>query len=503
MGLCQTDKHFTYMIFPFKTSKTFNDVENIRLERSNGKSHPIWERYGLKLNKPQEDFRLLFDMDNERRNIVKQYRSNPNLNKELGIGKRYYVQAKGEKTVVEIEGLNLFFFDMGVGFFAVKMNYQTKDTERILELNYLLSDVKRKESRLFCEEDGEGNGISLIAFLQRTLAEHIPIFDFDERGGLDYVDRKPLNFSYYLLCEKGDDESFGQLLFDARSNYISSYKAPESDKSMNSASNLQTFENSFWGVSLNGAVNISFKTGDARTDHFFEGEFPLRLQGAYLAIYLNVLNRYFTLKEIRNAYLELDGANIYSHEQSFKSEIDKNKINKKVLKRIEKQEVALLTEYCDKVSELNNRATVFALKNAHTLPSNIEHVNEVYMLMNRIYGVDGLKDRLMKDIVSAKEIGKSFLRRVNQLSDAVRALKKAKSEIFIYCILTLFGFLSTFRDLVGIVEFYIGETILNTGYMWIPWAIIAVPVGVLFFKIVDSTLDYFKKKKDLEDLILQ
>ena len=503
MGICRTDKHFTYMIFPFKTDKTFTDVENIRFEKSNGKLHPIWERQALKLNKPQDDFRLLFDMDNERRNIVKQYRFNPNLNKDFGVNKRYFAQTKDGETGVELEGFNLFLFETGIGFFTVKMNYQTQETEQILELNYLFSDVKRKESRLYYEpeddsSDGEKANTSLSAFMQKTLADYLPVFDFDERNGLDYVDRKPLNFSYYLLHERPDAASLGQLLFDARSNYRSAYKAPDAEKDLCSTNNLQTFENSYWGVSINGATNISCKTQDERTDRFFEMEFVQRLQGIYLAMYLNVLNRYFTLKELRGKYLNLDGANIYIQEQAFKAKFDKN-----ILKNLKEQEVSQLTGYCEEVKKLNNRATLFSLKNAKTLPSNIEHVNTVYALMNKIYEIEDSKKQLEKDIASAKEIGDSYMQRINRLSDAVRELKKTKSEIFIYCILTVFGFLSTFYDLVEIVEFFLGTAILNTVYMWIPWAIIIIPVGVLCFKIVESMREYFEKKKELEDLILQ
>ncbi|MBO5411724.1 MAG: hypothetical protein J6A38_01405 [Clostridia bacterium] len=462
----------------------------------------------MKLNKPQDDFRLLFDMENERRNIVKQYRFNPNLNKDFGVNRQYFARTKEEETGMEIEGFNLFLFETGIGFFTVKMNYQTRETDRILELNYLLSDVKRKESRLYYEAnematDGEKTYTSLVAFMKKTLADYLPVYDFDERDGLDYVDRKPLNFSYYLLQERLDEESLGQLMFDARSNYRAAYKAPDAEKALRSANNLQTFENSYWGISINGATNISCRTLDERTDRFFEEEFIQRLQGIYLAMYLNVLNRYFTLKELRRGYLNLDGANIYIKEQAFKVAVDKNEIDQKLLKTLEKQEVVQLTKYCEEVKELNNRATIFTLKNAKMLPSNVEHVNTVYELMNRVYEIEETKQQLEKDRVSAKEIGDSYMRRINKLSEAVRELKKAKSEIFIYCLLTIFGFLSTFHDLVEIVEFFLGRVIWNTVYMWIPWTIIAIPVGVLCFKIVESVREYSEKKKELEDLILQ
>ena len=205
MEICCTEKHFTYIIFPFKTNKTFKDVDNIRFVKPNGKAHPIWERQALKLNKPQDDFRLLFDMDNERRNIVKQYRFNPNLNKDFELNQQYFAVTKDVETGVKIEGLNLFLFENGVGFFTVKMNYQTQATDRILELNYLFSDVKRKESRLYYNSnentsEKDKQFTSLVVFMQKTLADYLPVCDFDERGGLDYVDRKPLNFSYYLLA---------------------------------------------------------------------------------------------------------------------------------------------------------------------------------------------------------------------------------------------------------------------------------------------------------------
>lgn len=503
MEFYQTEDHFTYLIFPFKTTKTFKDVESIRFQKSNGKLHPIWERNPLKINKPQEDFRLLFDMDNERRNIVKQYRFNPNLNKDFGVNRCYAVQTKEEKTGVEIEGFNLFFFETGIGFFTAKVKYHTQNTERILELNYLLSDVKRKESRLICESDEGEEATTIVEFVQKTLADYLPIFDFDERNGLDYVDRKPLIFSYYLLQNKIDTDLLGQLLFDARSNYRSAYKAPSAETSLKSSNNLQNFENSYWGVSINGAANISFKTDDERTNRFFEGEFIQRLQGIYLAMYLNVLNRYFTLKELRSKYLDLDGAVIYTKEQDFKAEVDKSKINKKLIKRLEKQEMKLLNEYCDSVKQLNNYATVFTLKNSNLLPSNVEHVNAVYKLMNDVYNIEGSTKQLSKDISSAKEIGDSYVRRIGLLSNAVRELKKVKSELFIYCILTVLGFLSTFHDLVGIVTFFMGTEILNTVYMWIPGVIIIIPIGVLCFKIVESTREYFEKKKELEELILQ
>ena len=497
------ERHFTYMIFPFKTKNTFTDVENIRFERSNGKKHPIWEREALHLNKPQDDFCALFDMNNEQRNTVKMYRFNPNLSNVFGVSKTYEAETKLGKTDVYVEGLYLYLFKTGIGFFVMKMHYDTQEAAKILDLNYVLSE-KRKEAYLFEKEDAEHkNPIPLLSFLQKALADYMPIKDFDGEQKLQYINRKPLNYSYYFLDKKPEGNGLGQLIFDARSNYVTAYKAPDEALTLDTPYNIQTFENSYWGVSVNGATNVSYKTGDERADNFFAGEFIQRLQGTYFAMYLLVLNRYFALKELRGRYSELDRAKIYTSEQTFKEEICKGKMSREFLKRMERREKRELTEYCEKVKVLNNEATIFSLENAMIVPSNIEHVNEVYELMNKIYGIEELKNSLLQDVKSAKAIGDSYASRLEKVSDALKDLKKTKTEIFIYLMITLYGFLEIFHDLVDIVGYFLGFEILNTPYIWIPWAIILIPVGVLVIKIISSIRDYFEKRKTLEDLIMK
>src|SRR5690625_2032692 len=61
--------------------------------------------------------------------------------------------------------------------------------------------------------------------------------------------------------------------------------------------NYQPFSNTFWGVSLEGVISLSFGTDNERTNQFFEHHFFQHIQGTYFYMFmLTLFQRYSLLR---------------------------------------------------------------------------------------------------------------------------------------------------------------------------------------------------------------
>lgn len=488
------EKQFTYVIFPFTTKANFTDIEDISVQHGESKTLKVWLPKPVILTETQSEFRCLFDMDGGSNNIAKHYELNPNVRKDFGLRNRNLYEvivSKNEKEppIIELLQINLWLFENNVGFFTLKFAYNTNSVEDYLLLSNVLAEPKRKDFCLYIHSnENQKSEVRLLDLLKQMLANFIEIEDFDYKPGLHYADCRPLVFSYLLLQDKLSSDAMNQLLFHARLNYKTSYKAIHS---LNGT--YDAFENSHWGVSLNGAVNVSKLTGDPITDKFFREVFPLRLEGTYLAIYLSVLNQYFTIQYLKRQYLT-EGKYQSNHSACGKKE-DLEKLGNEERKNLEKASKFL--------ASLNDQARSFELRSFYLYPSHVPHVNGYANLLNLEYSIRDKLEELKNCITKSQEIFDQYKERIISITAAEKDIKKTRIEILIYVLLTVIGFCGTFKTAYDFVTVLSGVNIYGTPLFAIPCVLLLIPLTALILTFILKIREYRAKRERYRKLLME
>ncbi|HZG86000.1 CorA family divalent cation transporter [Paenibacillus sp.] len=213
-----------------------------------------------------------------------------------------------------VTNVELYLFETGTGFLVHHIEFSgAADARSFTEGLYALKKIAgygntiRYERRL-SKTEAEMQSFSFAAAASEAVEPFAGRF-FDGNGS---TPAEAIVFSGALLDvntkEAGAEEFAADVLFRLRRAYreaykpVSAHRSEERDEFV-----IRPFENSRFGVSLEGMANVVTRTGDPETDAFFEGAYFHQLKGTYLYLYILALHQKYALVRLSKLAAGLQG----------------------------------------------------------------------------------------------------------------------------------------------------------------------------------------------------
>lgn len=472
-------KHFTKFILPFKFSKPTKELDSFFAESRKGKRKYIFHKASqnsFNLRQGLDEMLLvdggntkiadIFELNNECRNIFE-------LPKRSRDALSFYCRGEKDniKYQVYLSTVRLFLFESGVGFFETEISYESDRIDSFIDCNYFISELKSEKNYFettIQEYDAEAQTKSekVVNFTLVDLANKVLAYVQDS-SGFCTVDlnvrnlEKALFYSYVYLNRKPDN--IDGLLFNMRKNYKGSYKFPNRSTNEQNMYVKQQFENSYWGASFNGAVNLSFVIGDEKTDSFFEKNFYALMHQTYYTLFIHVIHQRYSLLNFIGSMGDLD-----------KLTMDYD-IMKKQLKK---------ARAC-KADASNLKFRAFFRQ-----PSMIDHINDYYSLLLRTFRIGELYTNFTNDLENLENICDVYVTRIKERDKQFEKRRKIKIEVFVAIFGTLVGSVSLFSDYWDLLEKITGKAV---GFFSIQLLVFG---GLLLLPIVTSLVDVYYRIKE-------
>ncbi|MGE5423043.1 MAG: hypothetical protein ACM3QW_07250 [Ignavibacteriales bacterium] len=385
-----------------------------------------------------------------------------------------------KKTIaLTIPAVQVVLFKSGVGFVVVELGYkEDAEIEDVIDGNYFFksfhrSDLEMSFIKTIAKDESAEVRITPSQLILNFI-NHLNVLDFfndkDSKAGNSIVGAHALVYSGILfdrffsnLTEY--EEQLKQYLFWMRRSFKESYKPAPGEFSLdNNPEVLQLFQNSYWGISVEGLANIAYLVDDDETNQFFSGNYYGNLENTYFFMYLLALHqRYTLLKFIKEAALlpyPLD------RKISYKEAQDLN----------------------EQIYRLRKKIAYFVLRSTFYQVSNITHHNKLYKQIQQSLGITDLQNEL--------ELELQMLASINSIEEQIRRDRKDEREKsledFITLISTMFVLITTTQAVWSMYTYYVLKQIppLWSSGFW-------VSVIILLIMWVTALLGYayFSRKR--------
>ncbi len=226
--------------------------------------------------------------------------------------KLYLITKKGE-YIFKVNKVSLFLFETRTGFLTFEVIHTNKNLDQIVGANYYIKHLHHLyQSQLLNQKEYY---LSSQGLVDESVESE------ESRRTMSSITMKilePIGVERYFSSENNQPESalvynslmlldtfevtenkeklLGEYLFKLRRSFKESYKpAPSELMLKDNPQIIQLFENSFWGVSLEGLTNVVHLTNDQVTNEFFNGNYQSNLSQSYFYIYMIALHQRFAL----------------------------------------------------------------------------------------------------------------------------------------------------------------------------------------------------------------
>ena len=362
--------------------------------------------------------------------------------------------------------VRIFLFESHAGFLEIEFDFEenTIDYDTYLSTNYSLQRSYHNSAGTFSWEKSVSEGkTETMSFSVEELAKQIfEIMGCVHNIGKHYTKDKvkfdylPQIFTYGLFDKKPDD--IDEFIFKIKKNFKDSYKFPDEKNALNKYT-YQMFENSYWGHSLNVSANISFKTGDCRTDAFFSDEhFVKSLATTYYFLYMCVLNQRYGIVIQKGKLSQFDDLNS-----------DEYYTLKASLKKVQKYKIDALK---------------FKYKSFFKVPSAVEHINDYYRHLCASKNIEELYKSFIDDLNSNELVYSTIVKKKNEDKSEMEEVSNCQRDIF----LSFIGNLVAFCQLITTAKGF-----LNTGNKNLDFLINALIVIIFVINFALSVISNVKK----------
>ncbi|KUP04423.1 hypothetical protein Q75_15645 [Bacillus coahuilensis p1.1.43] len=214
------------------------------------------------------------------------------------------------------------------------------------------------------------------------------------------------------FLEKGNEaERLAYLqtcLFRLRRSFKESYQPCERDLRLeDSAEVYQAFENSYWGFSLEGMVNLTYLVKDEKTNHFLQGNYYGNLEQSYFYLYIIALHQRYALLHLSKQ------ATLLPHSIH-----------------------DMMKDKGHSMDRLRERIAYFNLRSTFKHVSNITHQDRVYEGIHQSLQIDDLMDKIESEVDS-----------LGSLVNLQKEVRHKKSERVYVGLSTVFVVISTISAL--------------------------------------------------------
>ncbi len=214
-----------------------------------------------------------------------------------------HFEVKGQINAFMIEGVDLFLFETQTGFIVLDLAYDpTVSVEEIISMNYFLRKIGSHGPSISYEVRRSSDVQTVTCTLLDIIVKLVGTFQAE----LAADDSRGTSFhSHYfgsILLDRGIRDhpnwqaNIRRWLLLMRRGYKDSYKPAQGELDDSSGFEvMQLFENTHWGVALEGIANLAVLTGDKETDSFFLSNYFGNVKHTYFYLYVLALHQRYAL----------------------------------------------------------------------------------------------------------------------------------------------------------------------------------------------------------------
>lgn len=320
----------------------------------------------------------------------------------------FFCPRAGSRVPIALTGLRVLAFETHVAFFEMSFELERLPLEDAMNTTYYLCEIKDEanhfeyEDRVFDPETRTAHTKPVSFTLQQWFlkcAEYLPGCRNFENRPLASTVSKPLLYGYYLLDELPPD--FERIACNLAQNYKLSYKGVKGSFRDHV---LQTFENSYWCASYNGAVNVSLTVDDGATNSFFETTFAHKWATEYLLLFIATVHQKYAVQKYLDELGEL---------------------------ACPRYDYALMKQLLLQGEVMQEKCTMLKNRCFFQLPSRVEHVNRVYSFFQWCMDIPGYSASLDEEVENSVSVCKSYVTRVKSIDDYEKQIKGVQNEMYI------------------------------------------------------------------------
>lgn len=458
---------FTYQEFTFPTFENKDKAKSIFIENQFTLNH-LLESVHLKLGNGLPSIGKSYKLASEARLKM-------NLPKNTNGKIELITRTKDEKNfIITIENVYIHLFETKVGFIEFEFLYETDQYQDILTINYFLSEIKSKNNKIRFRVNKSKTEYDEVTTSIQGICGLILQYGIDVRyfkatnDGADF-DFKPMLFSYMLFSEKPDN--IERILELGANIYKESYK-----NTQQTINYLQPFENSYWHITFNGAMNVSHLIDDSTTNDFFTNTFYFNLQQQYFYLFLLALHQRFSM---------------------IHQIVEMNDISSSVL--CDNAMILLAKEHVDQHIE---KMAFFEARAYFTNVSSITQISDYFSRMQQCFLIKELYIELNQKIDSMKLLSDKYfnLYQLNIQKQAEAKMKKdeihkMRIQVFVNLITQVIGGLTIFKLIWDVSSIISGGTLKQEFGILIAGILSLLFVFVLCWKLIEplKTIKLLKK----------
>lgn len=426
------ESQITRLIIPFAFNGDLNTViEQIKSEtyiNNKGIGKPLWkpknfnrQRMFLHISHLLDDSRIEKESIGIRFSLQEGARTSislPNNRKKI-----IRFKPKSEEFLLTIGDIELYIFETQIGFIVFDILHQDHSyTENIIRCNYFLKKMYHTSDCLSynrkIDRDTSVQETISFSYLIKKLTKTLDVEMFFESIN-DEPSYANLYSSILLPQSFTNKEDYKNTLlnylYQMRRSFKETYRSAEKEFQLESNNEIiQLFENSYWGVSLEGAAHIAYLTNDQLTDTFFKDNHTHQVKETYFYLYMLALHQHYTLQ-----YFSIQASRLPSRlKDSMKS----------------KQRAT--------IEDLKSKMIFFTLRSSFKQVSHITHQNSLYEMFRSALRIDDLIEELNMEIEA-----------LTSITETERQKRTKKFETSILIITTIFVIISTINDSAGIIQF--------------------------------------------------
>ncbi len=407
------ERQLTRLVVPFWYGLNYEQAEEalsgVKLINKKGDAIPVWKRGTIAANHLFQNISRLIDSSNtndeHNETIGKRFVFETTARLKFGLPNSISTMMtlkikESKQALVTVSGIELYLFETQVGMVVLELKHPEHCTvEQLIETNYYCKKLNIDTALSFYPKgpDGEPAEVKLNEICLKLVNELGPVEFFEkdkeekavqannvpeESDNLKILP-KPSNALVYsaVLLDAGFTgrpgwpELLKQYLFRLRRSYKESYKPAEKEFRLESNPEIaQMFENSFWGVSLEGMTNLLHLVDDAQTNAFMRGNYFGNLSGTYFFLYILAIHQRYAL--LRFA-------------------IEASQLPKS--KHLGSQQIA----------EMRQRIANFSFRCLFRQVSNITHQAKLYNMLRQVLGIEDLMEELHYELEVLSSLAES------------------------------------------------------------------------------------------------
>lgn len=312
MNQSPINKSFICLIVPFAYRMPFSEC-------SNSVNADHFEIKDIQADRLFDYAGHLVSADRSRHEAIgKRWIMRQSARKIIGLPHNYHhpiaIRAKQQQWTISINEVQLYLFETQTGFLTYPIEFHGALTmdEQVEAMYYLKKLMNYSHEITFEQRVSKETSLSKtvqISEMSCSILQELDIVTYFE-GEMNHP-VEALVFSSVLLDRSREEvgDSLGGYLFQMRRNFKASYKVSAEERDLSRNQDVLTlFENSCWGISLEGLGNIATATDDEVTNEFFGSTYFHHVEHTYLYLYILALHQKYALH-----YLTVQASELSHH----------------------------------------------------------------------------------------------------------------------------------------------------------------------------------------------